>query len=1101
MQRGVAGRDRHVSSLHGKPLHAHRILMSERNLVELPFLEQLAQLEWSVIDQGEGMPTDPAKSLRRTFREVVLKDVLFGAVRSINRDAAGAEWLTNADLEGIYGLVVGAKGSLVEANKAVYELLTKGVPIERETSTGKESVTVRLVDFENPTANSFHAINQFRVDTPGQVKDHIRPDVVLFINGLPVVVVECKEANQFTSVPLQEAKTQLLRYSERRPADTKGGKLEGYERLFHANLFMFATTGAEAVYGSITTDTDDFQKWKSIMPVKYAQFAPPLGGEPREQEVLVQGMFPKDTLLDLLQNFVLFTTKGDSLMKVVPRYQQYRAVLKALKRIRENKGAARGGVIWHTQGSGKSLTMVFFVRKLRTSKDLYDLKVIMVNDRTDLEEQLGGTAALIGEKAVTVANREDLRERLKGSDSGLYLVMVHKFQERAEQLPASVKAALGIPIGVPVLKAFPEVNRSDRIIIFVDEAHRTQYGDLGNNLAVAFPNAMKIAFTGTPLVTKRHKQTTMERFGSVIDTYRLKEAQEDEAVLPIVYVGKTTNTALSHKSEFDQKFDDLFADRSDAELEAIKKKYGGRDDVLEAEGRIADVAKDIVKHYAESILPDGFKAQVVSNSKLAAIRYRDAIGKALEDYTARYERKANPDPTILARLKFLRAAAVVSDDGTNALGAVVEARKQAKELDAITNFLKRFDLSKPETGVAFLSVCDMLLTGFDAPIEQVMYIDKPLREHTLLQAIARVNRKAPGKKVGYIVDYIGLTKHLREALNIYASEDVEEFLSCFRSVDDEFVRLQGTFERLAAFFRQHNVEQIYDWCSQKLSTEDDYLVYEVMMDVLAPVQNRETFNVLLMLFLQALNTVMPDPRAVQYEVPAKRLAWLKAQARERFKDATLDLGSAGEKVRRLVNAHLVGLGIDLKVPPVELLQANFTKKAEEERSSRAKASHMEHALRKHITVHMDEDPGFYGPLSEKLEKIIQEYKDNWDEQAKQLSLLVTEAQSKKPGAEDGVTPKAAAFYRALLVKVPEGMKLAPADQAHLKSLCNDLVPLFIEELRAPGFWNNAVKVSELQGEVMNRLLYTGVDVALNHAESWARDLVLLAKARTNDLLF
>jgi type I restriction enzyme R subunit len=446
------------------------------------------------------------------------------------------------------------------------------------------------------------------------------------------------------------------------------------------------------------------------------------------------------------------------------------------------------------------------------------------------------------------------------------------------------------------------------------------------------------------------------------------------------------------------------------------------------------------------------------------------------------------------------AVAIVSDDGTNALGVIIEARKEAKELDAITNFLKQFDITKPETGIAFLSVCDMLLTGFDAPIEQVMYIDKPLKEHTLLQAIARVNRKAPGKKVGYIVDYIGLTKHLREALDIYAGEDVDEFLSCFRSVDDEFIRMQATFERLGAFFQQKGVEQFHDWVSQQLEPEDDYLVFELLMDVIEPVQERETFNVLLTLFLQALNTVMPAPRAVQYEIPAKRLAWLQAKARERFKDAALDLGSAGEKVKRLVNEHLVGLGIDLKVPPVELLQANFAQKAAEEGSSRAKASHMEHALRKHITVHLDEDPGFYGPLSEKLEAVIQQYKDNWDEQAKQLSLLVEEVQSKRPSAEDGVGPQAAPFYRALTFKFPEGTKLTPEERANLKSLCNDLVPLLVEELQSPGFWNNAVKVSELQGEVSTRLMCTGVDIAIQNAEPWARDLVALAKARMNDLL-
>lgn len=1074
--------------------------MSERTLVELPFMEQLSALGWLVIDQGEALPMDPAKSLRSDFREVALKRVFFDSVRALNRDPSGAAWLQDSDLEALFEHVAGHKGSLVEANQAVHELLLKGVPVQRKTATGVSTVAVRLVDFDDPFANSFHAINQFRIDTPGQVTSHIRPDLVLFVNGLPMVVVEAKEANAFTSIPMQEAKKQLMRYCERRPDDTKGGKLEGESRLFHANLYMVATTGNEASYGSITTDPDDFQRWKSIMPTKYASFAPPFGGQVRQQETLIQGMLPRDTLLDLLQNFVLFTTKGDSLVKVVPRYQQYRAILKALDRIRSNTGASRGGVIWHTQGSGKSLTMVFFVRKLRTSKDLFDLKVIMVNDRTDLEDQLAGTVQLAGEKVTRIESSDDLKKKAAGNDSGLYLVMVHKFREQQEQLSPALKSAIGIPLAVPKVKPFPKVNSSSRIIIFIDEAHRTQYSDLGNNLANAFENAIKIAFTGTPLITKRHRQTTVERFGGVIDTYRLKEAQDDEAVLPIIYIGKTSNTALTHKSDFDDKFEDMFAERTPEELEAIKQKYGGRDDVLEAEARIADIAKDIVKHYVEGILPEGFKAQVVANSKLAAIRYRDAIVRALDVYADKYSKRRDADPSVLERIRFLKAVAIVSEDGTNELGVVREARKDAKELDAINNFLKRFDPAKPETGIAFLNVCDMLLTGFDAPIEQVMYLDKPLREHTLLQAIARVNRKAPGKKHGIIVDYIGLTKHLREALDIYVGEDVEEFLACFRSVDDEFLRLQATFERLALFFRENKIDQVYDWAAQKLPADEDYIVFELMMDVVEDVKLRETFDVLLTLFLQAMNTVLPDARALQYEAAAKRFAWLKAQARERFKDSSLDLGNAGEKVRRLVNEHLVSLGVDPKIPPVELLQANFLKKAEAQPSSKAKASEMEHALRKHITVHMDEDPAFYGPLSEKLEEVLRKYKDNWDEQAKQLQLLVGAATPPRADADEGLEPKSVAFYRLLTMKVGESSKLQPAEKATLKSLVNDLVPLFRSAIQAPGFWTNHVKVSELEGEVYNRLVDTGIDAVLEHLDEWSKALVHLAKSRSHDLL-
>ena len=811
-------------------------------------------------------------------------------------------------------------------------------------------------------------------------------------------------------------------------------------------------------------------------------------------------MLPKQTLLDILKNFTLFRTKRDKRVKEICRYQQYRAALRALARIRSEKGFARGGVIWHTQGSGKSLTMVFMVRKIRSSFDLQDFKVVMVNDRTDLEEQLEGTVGLTGETVNIIGSSKDLKEKLSGKDSSLYLVMVHKFREPSEQLSVTMKAALGIPIAAPKLNPFPEVNRSDRIVLFIDEAHRTQYSDLGNNLAVSFPNAVRIAFTGTPLITSRHDQTTAQRFGSYIDTYKLKQAQEDGAVLPIVYVGKTTDTALSHKSEFDEKFEDLFSGRTEEELEAIKKKYGTRDDILEAEARIADVAKNIVKHYIESVMADGFKAQVVSTSKVAALRYEVAINAALSGYIENYSKKASADPTLLQRMKFLKCAVVVSVDGTNELAGVLEARKRTKELDAVANFQKRFDYDKPETGVAFLIVCDMLLTGFDAPIEQVMYIDKFLREHTLLQAIARVNRTAAGKKVGLIVDYVGLTKHLREAMQIYAGEDVDDILGGMHSMEGEFSKLEGTFSRLVYFFREHGLDQAEDWSRQKLAVDDEYLVFELMMDLLEEAQERETFSVLLMLFLQALNIILPDPKAMDFLTPAKRFSWLKAQAKERYKDEAMNFGNAGEKIKRLINEHLISLGINPKVPPVELLSPQFMHKADEGKSQKAKASEMAHALRKHITVHMDEDPAWFGSLSEKLDELLKKYQDDWTEQAKQLQLLVGEAKvGRKKDSTEGVNGKALPFYELLIKAIEKIGKLQPPEKAALKSFANDLIPVLVLEINSPGFWGNAVKVSGLQGIIGERLVDTGVDIVFTKYEALAGDLVQLAKARQVDL--
>jgi type I restriction enzyme R subunit len=482
--------------------------------------------------------------------------------------------------------------------------------------------------------------------------------------------------------------------------------------------------------------------------------------------------------------------------------------------------------------------------------------------------------------------------------------------------------------------------------------------------------------------------------------------------------GRSRGRLVAGEEEQVERLDWRLAHGPAEEIDAIKKKYGTRDDILEAEARVAEVAKDLVKHYIENVMPDGFKAQVVSASKVAALRYKASVDKAIAAYAERYAARPGADPEVLRLIRFLKSAVVVSVDGTNELAGVLEARKEAKELDAVANFLKRFDLDKPETGVAFLIVCDMLLTGFDAPIEQVMYIDKPLREHTLLQAVARVNRTAPGKKVGLIVDYIGLTKHLREALNIYAGDDLDDILQGMHSMDGEFAKLEGTFARLVYFFREHQIPQAEDWARQSLPAADEYLVFELMMDVLEDAQQRETFSVLLMLFLQALNIVLPAPVATGYLTPAKRLAWLKAQARERFKDEGMNFGNAGEKIKRLINEHLVSLGVNPKVPPVELLSAQFMKAAGTRESPKAKASEMEHALRKHITVHMDEDPAWFGTLSEKLEELLRKYQDDWSEQARQLQLLVQEAQvGRTKDPSDGVDTKAVPFYELLIKTV------------------------------------------------------------------------------------
>jgi len=307
--------------------------------------------------------------------------------------------------------------------------------------------------------------------------------------------------------------------------------------------------------------------------------------------------------------------------------------------------------------------------------------------------------------------------------------------ERAEALPLMVAEALANYRPPPSGATFGVVNPSERILLMIDEAHRTQGSDLGENLFEVFPNAARIAFTGTPLITDQHgSKRTVKRFGEYIDTYKLMDAVHDGATLQILYEGRTADSALMDKHGFDTKFEDLFGNRSEEELAAIKKKYGASGDILEAEQRIAAISRDLVAHYIDNILPDGFKAQVVCHSKLAAIRYQRAIREALAERLDREKLQPVPDLSLIRRIAFLKAVVVISSDSTNELAAITEARKEAKRWNAVENFCKPFDFDDPDkelSGIAFLIVCDMLLTGFDAPVEQVMYIDKRLREHNL----------------------------------------------------------------------------------------------------------------------------------------------------------------------------------------------------------------------------------------------------------------------------------------------------------------------------------------------------------------------------------
>lgn len=1078
--------------------------MSEYTEVEQPFLAQLHSLGWDVIDQGADIPTDPGSSQRTSFRQWLLHDVFNQAVAKLNPGKTGSTWLTEKQLNDLQEQILRQPNkTLLEANEAIQKLLFKA-QVDANEETGEQDPVVRLIDFETPGNNHFLAINQFRLDTPGCVKQFIICDIVLFVNGIPLVVVECKKGGPTCANPMAEAFIQLQRYMNLRKETSQQGLKEGEPRLFHSNLLLIRTRGTEADYGTITSGDEHFYPWKT----QYPQDDSSAEGMDQQQQ-LINGMLGKANLLSILRTCSVFMdTDSGPRIKVVCRYQQFRAANKILERLRYGSSAEeKSGVVWHTQGSGKSLTMVFVARMLRVSKDLHDYKILLINDRVDLEDQLVETATLIGGRVNVIENRQQLRLDLATDASDINMVMVHKFQLQDQSLPLSVAEALGTYQAMPGKQSFGVVNASDRIVLMIDEAHRTQGSDLGDNIFEAFPNAARIAFTGTPLITERHgEKRSIKRFGDYIDKYKLMDAVDDGVTLQILYEGRTADAALNDKHGFETRFENLFKDRSEEELLAIKKKYGATGDILEAEQRIDAIARDMVKHYLEHIFPNGFKAQVVCHSKLAAVRYQTAIHQALSEAVEVLQSEAVPDLERIRKTRFLKAAVVISDDGTNEAAYVTQARKQARAWNAVDNFCKPFafdDPDKPYSGIAFLVVCDMLLTGFDAPIEQVMYLDKKIREHTLLQAIARTNRVKKGKQRGYVVDYIGLTHNLTEALSLYAATDEQQELAKgLKSISSEVPVLQERYQRLLNLFSENAVKQVQHFVEGKLpDVEADAAVVHEAVKLLKDEKIRADFDVYLKKFLGSLDIILPNSVGHPYRVPAKRLGYIQRVTKERYKDDSLNLGDAGQKVRDLINEHLISLGINPKVAPVELLSGDFLEKLNEHANgnTEAKASEMEHAIRKHCTVHHDEDPAFYKSLSEKVEQLIDQYQDQWEQLAEELTKLRSVAAKGRQQGVDGMSKEATTFYEHIANEAFHGE--VPANvKPKVKALMEAIVDILQQSIGSIDYWQNNDKQKRTRSEIKTALTLTGITELKKHRERIAVEIMKLAKNRHDAIL-
>jgi len=1026
------------------------IRLDEKGSVETPLLDQLESLGWTVIRLEQAQT--PQQSLRASFDQVVLLPVLERSLRRIN------PFLTDDQVAEVVRRITVAPGaSLIENNQHVLRLLLENTSVAVNHTTGERSPTVRYMDFGRPANNEFLAVSQFKVRIPG-TEHHILPDVVLFLNGLPIAVVECKSPR--VKEPIAEAIDQLLRYSQQR-----GVAGEGNPELFHCNQFLVATCRNEARFGTLTTHIPKhWYRWTDPYPLTLDDL-PHSGASPNDQQRLVAGMCAPANLLELIHSFTIFglDDKGRTI-KVVARYQQFRAVKLTIQRLLAGQNAReRSGIIWHTQGSGKSLTMMFMVRAMRRMIQFADWKVVFITDRTQLEEQLTDTSQGIGQTVKIAIHIAGLKELLATDSPDLVMAMIHKFQER------------------DLREIFPQLNDSPHILVMVDEAHRSQYKLLGANLERALPNAARVAYTGTPIDKTEHT------FGDYIDKYTMRQSIADGTTLEIVYEGRTHKAEVADRESMDQRFADVFSDYNLSERLQILG-FGSRDAYLEAEATIRAKAADMVEHYVRFVFPNGFKAQVVAVSREAAARYKTALDAALAAKVAELE-KRNPLAINVDRLRSLETAVVISGSH-NDLPHIRAYTDPGYHRRSIQRFKLPFDAVEGQGAtqvngrVGIIIVNNMLLTGFDAPIEQVMYLDKVVIDHNLLQAIARVNRVGDEfKDKGFVVDYVGVGHHLKRALDAYAEREQGEIIDALGNDQEELDALVQAHREIWALLNRYGLHDFSD--------------PDAFFDLFYDEDIRFEYLLAFKKLTRAMDAVFPRKEALDFWPDYLSFVEINALAQRHLHDQRLSMKGIPAKLRAIADAYLISRGVTQKIAPISIMDDDFQKGVQQRRRDKTKAAEVEHAIRHYIDININEDPELFASFAEMLEQILQQFADNWELIYQELEKLRQKMAAKEREQTYGLDRKRQMpIFRIMRAELWNNRELTEDEIAQNVDLTLNTFNLIEREVRSAGFWDSTPAQSRLKGELRHLLLsprfaslpnvYDKRHVLVSRLMEWAR---------------
>jgi type I restriction enzyme R subunit len=932
------------------------VRFDEETLSQIPAVQVLVNMGYQYLSPAEALAARGGRA-----GNVLLEEILREQLKRQNRiQHKGATYLFSE--ENVQAAIQRLKhvkyDGLLKTNEAVYDLLTLGVALEQSVEGDLRSFTLNYVDWHHPEQNAWHVTAEFPVERTRSVET-CRPDIVLFVNGIPFVVIECKAP----SVDVTQAISQTIRNQ----------RDEYIPRLFTYVQMVLGLNKNEARYATVGTPAKFWSMWKEDLPdaaiapllrrplqpeVKASLFdlafsglgvredPPPylVSREITAQDRALYALCRPERLLEMARAFTVF----DGGVRKIARYQQVFAIRDVLARVRApgDDGRRRGGIVWHTQGSGKSLTMVMLARALALEPGILNPRIVLVTDRVDLDKQLGNTFAACGLSPDRAESGRHLLELIADGKAHIVTTLVHKFDK-----------ALGN-------KRFTDP--SPDIFVLVDETQRTQLGSYSARMRQMFPNACYIGFTGTPLLTR--EKSDVAKFGGVIHTYAIDQAVADGAIVPLLYEGRMVEIE-QHQAAIDIWFERHTQGLTDHQKADLKKKYARAEMLNKAEQVIYMRAFDVSEHYRQHWQGTGFKAQLVAPTKAAALRYKaflDELGTVTSEVVI-----SPPDE----REGFDEVDAEESSDVVVGFWQRM-MRRYGSEEEYVKQVVNAFKFGEePE----ILIVVSKLLTGFDAPRNTVLYLARRLEGHTLLQAIARVNRlyeDESGSRIkdfGYVIDYVGVLGELDQALTTYSALegfDEGDVHGALRALDDEIRQLPQRHAELWDLFKTVKCRDDEEAFEQLLGDEalraDFYVRLSAFAKTLAIALSSERFI-----------TDTPERTVRRYKGDLQRFVNLKAAVKLRYAES-VDYRDFEPRIQKLLDTHITASEVVRLNAPVNIFdQAAFKEVVEEQGVGRpvaAKADTIAHATKRAITERLEQDPAFYEKFSRLIQKAIDDYR-------------------------------------------------------------------------------------------------------------------------------